>query len=880
MNASVRRVGPGTLLARYRLVEKVGAGGMGDVWRAIDSALGREVAVKLLPPETVAGPERRRRFETEARTAAGVSHPNLVPVFDVGESDGVPFIVQELVDGHTVEELLSLQGALPLAKVTEWGAQAAEGLAHAHEAGILHRDVKPSNLIVGRDGRLRVLDFGLAKMLGSGGRPAVGEGLTAEGTVVGTVPYMSPEQALGQELDARSDAFSLGTVLYEMAVGRRPFEGANPVDLMHAVAYGPPRPLAPGDPPLPPEMEGILSKALEKRPEDRYQTLRDLAVDLRRLAKHSSAPRSLAATSPQTAAPAVTVLQEAAPRVLRRRFLLRVSVAVAVPLAVAAAAVFLLRSRLPAVTSPSATRILIQTDAREESPAFSPDGGSFVYSANGRGSYDLYLRLLAGQTPVRLTDSPEDDRDPVFAPGGAAVLFSREGPESGVPGIWEVPTLGGAPRRVLPDGDQPAPAPDGSRIVFRRRAGERTALWVAWRDGRTPRRLVESGPGELTGARVSPDGKWVAFLWRETYPGALGDLFRVPVDGGSPERLTRDRKDVWGRVSFASGARAILFSSVRSGAAGIWMVAPGGGEPRPVLAGSGWTISPDVSPDGRSLLAQSRRFLSDAWEYRLADGAARPVTEAGTVWAPARLADGRLLYADWARQEEELDVQVEDGAGVRTYLAEGSNPRPSADGRTVYFSTVAGAGRRRIASVDVDGGPVRGLTSGTAVDDYPDPLPDGSGVLFCRTGGAASGLYLLGAKGGEKRLHAGDVMSSRAGRTAAVFRSCTPGGVCGVWAVDWGGGAPRLLVADGRWPALSPDGERVYAWAGPKDRPVLYEAAVAGGGAPRRLFDLRPGGDEQFWAVFTLDVTPDGLSLVVTRQRVNDDVVLFEGVLH
>lgn len=872
----MHRVGPGTLLGRYRLVEKVGSGGMGDVFRAVDAALGREVAVKVLPAEAVAGPERRRRFETEARTAAGVSHPNLVPVYDVGESDGVPFIVQELVDGHTVEELLSLQGALPVSKVTEWGSQAAEGLAHAHEAGILHRDVKPGNLIVGRDGRLRVLDFGLAKMLGSAGRAAAGRGLTAEGTVVGTAPYMSPEQALGRELDSRSDAFSLGIVLYEMAVGRRPFDGANPVDVMHAIAHGPPRPLSPGDPPLPPELQAILEKALEKRPEDRYQSLRDLAVDLRRVGRHSGAPRTLAPGPP--AAAARTLATPRAPG-LRRGRALRATLAAAVPLLVAVAALLLLRGRLPAVSAPSATRILTQTDAREESPSFSPDGGSFVYSANSRGSYDLYLRLLSGPTPVRLTDSPEDDRDPAFTAGGASVLFSRESPRTGAAGIWEVPTLGGAPRRVLPDGDQPAPLPDGRRLVFRRRDGERTSLWVAWRDGRAPRLLVESGPGEVTGARVSPDGRWVHFLWRETFPGALGDLFRVPVDGGTPERLTRDRKDVWGRVAFAAAGRAVLFSSVRSGAAGIWLVAAGGGEPRPVLTGSGWTISPDVSPDGRSLLAQSRRFLSDAWEYALPDGSARPLTEAGTIWAPTRLPDGRLLYADWARQEEELDLEVEDAEGVRTYLAEGSNPRVSADGRTVYFSTAAGQGKRRIASVDVEGGPVRALTSGAAVDDYPDPLPDGSGVVFCRTGGGAPGLYVRASDGKERLLFAGDAMSSRAARDAVVFRSCPPGRPCGVHAVGRSGGAPRLLVPDGRWPAVVPGGDRVVAWAGPKGRPVLHEAPLDGSAPARRLFDLRPPGDEQFWAVFTLDVSPDGASVVATRQRVNDDVVLFEGVL-
>ncbi|HEV8267126.1 MAG TPA: hypothetical protein VGR00_02790, partial [Thermoanaerobaculia bacterium] len=438
----------------------------------------------------------------------------------------------------------------------------------------------------------------------------------------------------------------------------------------------------------------------------------------------------------------------------------------------------------------------------------------------------------------------------------------------------------GPARRILDGGDQPALSRDGRHLLFRRLDGERTSIWIADANGASPTKLLDGGAGELKGARFSPDGKEIAFFWTEAYPGALGDVWKMPVAGGKPIRLTSDRRDVWGHVDFMPDGAEVLYSAVRTGIENIWMVPWKGGTPRPVAAGSFSVISPSVSPDGRSLLVQSQRLTSDAWEYDLAGGTPRPLTRAGTVWAPFRLADGRFVYGDWARQEEEVDLFLEGASGARTYLAGGSNPRPTADGRTIVFSTALGEGRRGIASVDVEGGPARRLTETANLDEYPDPTPDGKRVVFCRTvkGGKSSVELLEIGRPGTTTLFSGDAMSTRAAEKEAVFRSCTPAGGCGVYCVPLAGGAPRLVVPDGRWPALSRDRRTVYVVVGPKAHPALMRAPLDGSEPPRHVLDFDAPHDPSFWAIFTLDVADDAGKVVVTRQRVDDDIALFEGV--
>jgi Tol biopolymer transport system component len=645
---------------------------------------------------------------------------------------------------------------------------------------------------------------------------------------------------------------------------------------MHAIAHLPPRPVEPGDPAVPPPLASILEKALEKDPADRYSSLRDMAVDLRRFGRRASG--SSPVLTPVTAVEATLPLVKAPGGRLRRARGLWIAAGVAVALG---AAFLLQRALAPGrheAHPPRATRFLVQTESQEEGPAFSPDGRAFAYASNTRGPYDVYYRLIAGGAPVRLSDGDEDSREPCFTRDGTRVFFTRG--ELGTPrtAVWSVSVLGGAARKVLDGGDSPSFSADGKRLLFRRWRGDRTALYLAEPDGGGEIEVFTAPHGEITGARLSPDGKSVAFLWLEVVPGHLGDVWIVDTAGGAPRRLTNDRRDVAGHVEFLPDGSEVLFCSVRSGVGNIWMVPPKGGVPRNVTTGSGRTLSPSVSPDGKSLLLETERVVSDAWEYTLGDGAGRALTSIGTVWAPSRLPDGRLLFCDWSRGEENLDIVVEDGKGARTMIAEGTSPRASSDGRRIFFTRAFGGGRSGLFAVDLDGGPARALTDGAADDESPDPTPDGRSVVFTRASGGTTSVLLLPVTGGVPRvLFSGEASNARAGRDAAVFRTCLPEG-CGVYAAPYAGGAPRLLVPDGRWPALGPGGHDVYAAVGPKNAPALVKVPLAGG-TPVKLLEFNRDKKPQFWAVFTMDVTANEAAAVVTHQNNDHDVVLLEGVL-
>jgi serine/threonine protein kinase/Tol biopolymer transport system component len=848
---------------------------MGEVFRARDIALERDVAIKLLPAEAVGTPERRRRFENEAKVVATLSHPGIVPVYDIGESGGNPYIVQELVSGETIDEMIWRSGAIEVDRVAEWGIEAAEALAKAHDEGILHRDVKPGNLIVGSDGRLRILDFGLAKILEKPGRRSGEvEPVTNDGMVVGTVHYMSPEQAQGTEIDSRSDVFSLGIVLYEMATGKRPFDGPSAVDVMHAIVHSPAAPVDLKATPLPEAFLSILEKALEKRPDERYQSTRELSADLRRFLRRS---RDVSALRPMARPEIPTVTMPAARPSRWKRPAIAAGSAGLLLLAV------LVGTRLNRMKTPQppvAIRNFVQTDFREEDPVYSPDGKGFVYSSNEAGGYDVYYRLLAGGSAIRLTEAGGDNREPAFTPDGGTVLFTHEDPSTSVRSLMAVPTLGGPVRRILDRGEQPDVSRDGRRLLFLRRTGQRTVLVTANVDGTDQKVLVDGGVGQLVGARFSHDGSFIAYLHQEVYPNAMGDVWKVPSGGGRPVRLTNDIRDVWGHVDLLGDDSAVLFSSSRSGTSSIWMVPTRGGEAIQVVPASAWLLSPSLSPDGKSILAQSRRFISDAWEFSLADGQGRQLTNSGSVWAPARLPDGRLLYGDWTLPGD-LEIFIEDQKSVRTKLTVGGTPQPSLDGRRVYFATTLPGGARVIAVMDVSGGPPRPVTKGgDRGDDWPAPTPDETHVAFIRTDaeGKKSLQAVEVATGASLELCAGDMISPRASNTDVAFRWCRGGEECGIFVVPLSGGTPRLLLKDAWYPALSRDGKTVYAWAGRKHGPYAVAIPTDGSAPPRRLFDFKPKNEVQFWAVHTLDLSPDGRFLVATRQWVNDDILLLEGV--
>ncbi|HRY44443.1 MAG TPA: protein kinase, partial [Thermoanaerobaculia bacterium] len=383
---------PGALVGRYRILASVGSGAMGEVYRAEDTSLGRIVALKTLPLDLVGTPDRRVRFGNEGRVMASLSHPNLVQVFDVGEFEGTPYLVQEFVEGETLEAIL-LGGAVPAPKAARWIAQAAEGLAAVHDAGFLHRDIKPSNLMVDRQGRIRVLDFGLAKVQSVPANERKSQpSLTTDGFVVGTAQYMSPEQASGKKADARSDVFSLGAVFYELLSGSSPFGGETAVDVMYAILHLP-------TPPIPGFETGVLrgfaaivERALAKEPDERFPSMRDLAAEIAAVLEEGGWEDEAAPKRPSTGRLS-TIPPPVPPLAKRQGFRLAAGIGVAL-LALVAAGLFLRKGRegeAPAAAPYRPVQLTTSTGL-DVFPAFSPDGRTLVYASDRSGRFELYRR--------------------------------------------------------------------------------------------------------------------------------------------------------------------------------------------------------------------------------------------------------------------------------------------------------------------------------------------------------------------------------------------------------------------------------------------------------------------------------------------------------
>ena len=436
----------GQTIAHYRILEKLGEGGMGVVYKARDTHLDRVVAIKLLPPEKTADPERKRRFVQEAKAASALNHPHIVTVHDVASDHGVDFIVMECVSGRTLGQAIGRKG-LKLPDTLKYGAQIADALAAAHGAGIVHRDLKPGNVMVTDSGLVKVLDFGLAKLTEAAPEFATTmtrQPETEEGTIVGTVAYMSPEQAEGKKVDARSDIFSFGSVLYEMATGRRAFSGATKLATQSAILHEEPPPLL--EDAAPPELEKIIARCLRKDPDRRIQHMVDVKLALEDLKEESDSGKLLAA----------------APR--RRRVIPWVIAGpAAIVLCATAAVLWVLREPNP-FGAPVLTQLTTDTGLTID-PALSPDGKLLAYASDRseNGNLDIWVRQIGGGEPIRLTQDPADEREPAFSPDGTLIAFRSER-EGG--GIYVVSALGGAARKIAPEGRRPRFSPDGSQIAY------------------------------------------------------------------------------------------------------------------------------------------------------------------------------------------------------------------------------------------------------------------------------------------------------------------------------------------------------------------------------------------------------------------------------
>jgi serine/threonine protein kinase/Tol biopolymer transport system component len=634
-------VSVGHRLGRFEILAQLGAGGMGDVYRARDPQLGRDVAIKTLPTALAGDSDRRRRFEREARTAASLSHPNIVAVHDVGVHDGIPFIVTELLEGETLREHLNGR-PLPPRRAVDFAVQIASGLAAGHDHGIVHRDIKPDNLFVTKDGRVKILDFGLAKMIdpaGSGDTTITLDGV-AVAPVLGTAAYMSPEQARGLRADHRSDIFSLGVVLFEMLAGFAPFRRGSAAETVGAILHDEPPALA-GIVRIAAPLEHIVRHCLEKARDERFQSVRDLIFDLNAL-------------------PAGALTSEVTPPSTHseRRIKNRLVFASLLIAAVAAAAilgyVFGRRSSPPVTTAPTtAYRVNRLTDfaGLEESPAISPDRKYVAFTGSVSGQRQIFVRLLAGGAPTQVTKDAVDHRSPRWLPDGdSLVYFTPAGSDRAQGEIWRIPALGGSPRHVV-DSIGDADVDSHGRVACFQLNSGGIQLVTSSLDG-TDVQVIARFTGDYhLHARWSPDSRWIAFQQGD---GLRYDIFVISRTGGELRKLTHERIIMRG-LAWRPDSAAIVYASSGGSTVpylppmALWEVELDRPIPHQISPAEAWYEQPDIHGSGL-LSAAAMRMHLDLWRFPFEGtpqenvrAAVQITHQTGEVLTPASSPNGRQI---------------------------------------------------------------------------------------------------------------------------------------------------------------------------------------------------------------------------------------------
>ena len=882
----------GTQLGPYRIEAPIGAGGMGEVYRATDTRLRRTVAIKVLPRAQVADPERKKRFLQEARAASALNHPNIVTLHDIAHDAGEDYLVMEFVPGKSLNKLIPPKG-LKIAEALHYAQQIASGLAAAHTAGIVHRDMKPGNVMVTAESQVKILDFGLAKLV-ERAPSAEGEtrteetALTESGTIIGTVSYMSPEQASASPLDHRTDIFSLGAILYEMLAGARPFRGASAVETLHAIIRDP----APTLTAQPPELQEILDKTLAKDPKDRYQHAGDLAIDLRRFEKVWESKSLPSLRTETVAAPGGRLAWAIA----------------AAGLLIAVGAVWWAVARGTVLEHASLAGVTISPLTSEPGyqgePSISPDGQTIAYVSDRTGRLDLYLRQIGSSSDIALTRDQGDNIQPAFSPDGRQIAFasSRSGgpvvfhfccdaPMSGG-AIWIMPALGGtgAARRIVEQGNFPSWSPDGSTLVFTRFRAPKLFL-VSSGGGEVrevPLNFKSAVPAQFITPVYSSDGRWIFFA---SFSAGIEFIYAVPASGGTVVELVRGRNPAWD-----SAAQAVVYVNLDEGKNhALWelpfsTVEGKPGTPRPLTVGRGSDWRPAVSRDG-SLIAFSGVTAAFNMELEPFDA------EAGKVLGPPRaLTSGRqsIYFMRFSPDGRSIVYQSSRGAGTHIWRMEiggapvqlTSDPRfaeqfpgISPDGTTISFvrNQTPSPLNRALWLMASDGANPREIGVNDSPDSPPRWLPDGSGLLYVIS---AQGIIAVRDLAGREtttlpvRSGTATMPSVSADGKWVVFQY-TPKGSSnqGVGAIPLSGGDVRVMVASTHQemhPFLSPSGRWLYFQ---RDHKNLYR--VPGPAQdwkkadPVKITDFPETG-----GLFLEDpqISPDGKQLLFSRANISSDI--------
>ncbi|MEO6260428.1 MAG: protein kinase [Thermoanaerobaculia bacterium] len=896
---------PGSSIAHYRVLAAIGAGGMGQVFKAQDITLDRTVALKVLPPELVRNEERVRRFIQEAKSASSLNHPNIVTIYEIGEAcpssgDGassdaikpIHYIAMELVDGATIKHRIH-DGATDLRTLIGYLAQAADGLAKAHAAGIVHRDLKPENIMVTRDGFAKVLDFGLAKLNVKKSAPEgnsatdVREG-TREGVVLGTVGYMSPEQVRGQLVDHRSDIFSFGCILYEAATHQRAFQADSDVDVMHKIMYDKPAPVDEINPLVPAELRRMIRRCLAKDPERRYQSMKDVAIELADVVEEfeelsaSTASRSSGSLSQPLPSPAS-----------RRRSATVAIISLALVASLIALGIKWRGTKSVEAQPPGAYNTMkmeqLTTSNTVVQQAISPDGKYVaLVNTDAQARFNLSVMQIATSATVQLVPpTPTPFSGIAFSPDSNYVLYSNQELASGrgYASLYQVPSLGGQPRRILFDVDTSVTfSPDGKQIAFGRGRPDLSENWIvtANADGSGERKLFSYkrliGP---TAPAWSPDGKTLAVAVLRLTGKFRQELTEVNVETGVTRIIGKKPWMVFDSVAWMPDGKSLAVSAAREGSnrSQIWLQPYPDGEAVRVTNDLNQYVEISMTGDGTKITAIRRDGDTDLVSLSPGDPSkvtrvlAHTSNEAESI-SIASTGVMAITYDHGDGADVALVNPGDDRPKLITHDGKSGGPVISADGRFVVFESHRIGDLPHLFIADSDGGSVRQLTHGEG-EAGASISPDGRVITFNTTDGT---LWRVDADGGGAPVRIGTSSGAQEFNAAPV----SPDGKR-ITYQTWRKGAERadrrLMVADlqsGKvlsdtsWTAgevvWDPDGKTLICRQRSGGVDNLFSTSPEGG-------ELKPLTKFTEGLIQAFAVTAEG-KLIISRGNARNDVVM------
>jgi serine/threonine protein kinase len=917
---------PGTRLGKYEIRSKIGEGGMGEVYLAQDIQLDRQVALKILPAEVASQRDRIERFVREARAAAALNHPNIAHIYEIGDSDGVNFIAMEFIDGVTLRELIHRQET-ELAKLLRHLQHVAEGLAKAHAGGIVHRDLKPDNIMVTREGHAKILDFGLAKLIeppqpSTGGSSESATVLMPQhslpGTVLGTVGYMSPEQAQGRvnEIDHRSDIFSFGCILFEAASRHKPFEGKDVLDSLHNIVHAPMPLIRDLNPIAPDELQRIVRRCLAKDPDKRYQSIKEVAIEIEELREELKSSSAVHSASHRTASGAATT-NEAAPQSstaqavssrmsvppassaqvlsseIKRHKTTAVVIASVVLLLIVAAAFGVYKFIGSRSAHGVATRRKISrltTTGKVADITMSPDGKYVAYVIEDTGKQSIRLRQTATSSDVEIVPADENRIQGLsFTPDGVYLYYLKYVQNLGT--LYQIPALGGQPKKIVVDIDSGAAvSPDGKQIAFIREAERESKMMLANADGSNQQKLAQSQNSdgfywEFAAPSWSADGKTIAcgLATRDKEKTHL-KLISIDVKDGTQRPLSGQDWSVLAGIQWLPDGNLIVCANPKSetefAPIQLWLIAPNSA-PQRLTNDLNDYVGVSATAAGDALVTLQTNHLANVWVAPNND-ATRAVQRApaseiwnGISWTP----DGNFIYCSKAGGKFDIwtmnangtnQKQVSSGEGAKFW------PQMTPDGRFIVFVMNRG-GNSNIWRMDADGSNLKQLTNGQD-DSMAGVSPEGKWVIYETFENGLRTVWKVSIEGGTPvqltvTASGASTVSPRDGAIAYVF-------------VDTGANLLRRVSV------ISPDGGPLKTFALPPTAEQFPRMHFTPDGRALAFLDSR-GGGSNLWAIaldgtgeakpltdfktekiFDFAWSADGKQLVVIRGSSTQDAVL------